>query len=152
MTITEDFNFADSVKDALQEALKERGHVNVLIAGATGVGKSTLINAIFQGDLAETGQGRPVTQNTQEIKKDGIPLSIFDSRGLEMADFSETMAALRSLLSERSRESDPKKHIHVAWVCILEGSNRVQKAEEDLVEMLADYNACYCSSYKGKTR
>ena len=139
MTITEDFNFADSVKDALQEALKERGHVNVLIAGATGVGKSTLINAIFQGDLAETGQGRPVTQNTREIKKDGIPLSIFDSRGLEMADFSETMAALRSLLSERSRESDPKKHIHVAWVCILEGSNRVQKAEEDLVEMLADY-------------
>jgi len=139
MAIAEDFNFADSVKDALQEALKERGHVNVLIAGATGVGKSTLVNAIFQGDLAETGQGRPVTQNTREIKKDGIPLSIFDSRGLEMADFSETMAALRSLLSERSRESDPKKHIHVAWVCILEGSNRVQKAEEDLVEMLADY-------------
>lgn len=137
--LPEDFNFADSVKDALQEALKERGHVNVLIAGATGVGKSTLINAIFQGDLAETGQGRPVTPNTREIKKDGIPLSIFDSRGLEMADFPETMAALRSLVSERSRESDPKKHIHVAWVCILEGSRRVQEAEEDLVKMLAEY-------------
>lgn len=139
MTIADDFNFADSVKDALHEALKERGHVNVLIAGATGVGKSTLINAIFQGDLAETGQGRPVTPNTREIQKDGIPLSIFDSRGLEMKGFPETMAALRTLVNERRKDPDPKKHIHVAWICILEDSRRVQKAEEDLVKMLAEY-------------
>lgn len=139
MTTAEDFDFETLVKNALREALKERGHVNVLIAGATGVGKSTLINAIFQGDLAETGQGRPVTPNTREIKKDGIPLSIFDSRGLEMADFSETMAALSSLVSEHARESDPKKHIHVAWICILEDSRRVQPAEEKLVKMLSEH-------------
>jgi len=49
--------------------------VNILIAGRTGVGKSTLINAVFQGNFATTGQGRPVTQSTREIKKEGIPLS-----------------------------------------------------------------------------
>ena len=70
MTITENFNLADVVKNALRDALKERGHVNILIAGRSGVGKSTLINAIFQGNLATTGQGRPVTQNTREIKKE----------------------------------------------------------------------------------
>lgn len=115
MVGAESFNFESSVKDALREALKERGHVNILITGATGVGKSTLINAVFQGDLAETCQGRPVTPNTREIRKDGIPLSIFDSRGLEMADFSETMTALRSLVDERTRDADPRKHIHVVW-------------------------------------
>ena len=139
MTIAEDFNFEASVKDALREALRERGHVNILIAGSTGVGKSTLINAIFQGNFATTGQGRPVTQNTREIKKEGVPLSIFDTRGLEMADFSNTMNALRSFVNERARETDSKKHIHVAWMCILEDSRRVQQAEEKLVKMLANY-------------
>ena len=46
------------VEKALEEAMRERGHINVLIAGRTGVGKSTLINAIFQGQYAATGQGR----------------------------------------------------------------------------------------------
>ncbi|MGL5035908.1 MAG: GTPase, partial [Microcystaceae cyanobacterium] len=47
-------NINQSIKDALREALRERGHINILIAGRTGVGKSTLINAIFQGNLATT--------------------------------------------------------------------------------------------------
>lgn len=139
MTVAEEFNFEASVKDALREALKERGHVNILIAGRTGVGKSTLINAIFQGNLATTGQGRPVTQNTREIKKEGVPLSIFDTRGLEMGDFSETLGALRAFVSERARNTDPKQHIHVAWICIAEDLRRVEPAEEELVKMLAYY-------------
>jgi hypothetical protein len=39
MTVTGDFNFEAAVKDALHEALRERGHVNVLIAGRTGKAK-----------------------------------------------------------------------------------------------------------------
>jgi len=140
MTVAEDFNFEASVKDALREALKERGHVNVLIAGRTGVGKSTLINAVFQGNFATTGQGRPVTQNTREIRKEGIPLSIFDTRGLEMADFAKTLDALKSLVGERARSSDSNQHIHVAWICIAEDFRRVEPAEEELVKMLADRN------------
>lgn len=140
MAIAENFNFEASVKDALREALKERGHVNVLIAGRTGVGKSTLINAVFQGNFATTGQGRPVTQSTREIKKEGIPLSIFDTRGLEMKDFSETLDALKLLISERARSNDSNQHIHVAWICIAEDSRRIEQAEEDLVKMLADRN------------
>lgn len=140
MAVAEDFNFEASIKDALHEALKERGHVNVLIAGRTGVGKSTLINAVFQGNFATTGQGRPVTQNTREIRKEGIPLSIFDTRGLEMADFTKTLDALKSLVGERARSSDSNQHIHVAWICIAEDFRRVEPAEEELVKMLADRN------------
>lgn len=136
----EDFNFETAVKDALHEALRERGHVNVLIAGRTGVGKSTLINSVFQGNFATTGQGRPVTQNTREIKKEGVPLSIFDTRGLEMKDFPETLDALKSLINERSRNTDSNQHIHVAWICISEDSRRVEPAEEELVRMLVDRN------------
>ena len=46
-----------AIKGAIRDATHETGTVNVLIAGRTGVGKSTLINEVFQGRLAETGQG-----------------------------------------------------------------------------------------------
>ena len=41
---------------AFEKALRKLGKINVLIAGRTGVGKSTLINSIFHGNMAVTGQ------------------------------------------------------------------------------------------------
>jgi predicted GTPase len=104
----------------VEEALKNRGKVNVVIAGRSRVGKSTLINAVFQGQLAETGQGRPVTQHTREISKEGIPLSVFDTRGLEMDRYRETLSELEKLVKQRRSSSDPHQHLHVAWVCVTE--------------------------------
>lgn len=114
----DNFDFGKLIKEMLEEAYEERGHANVLIAGRTGVGKSTLINTIFQGNLAKTGQGRPVTENTREITKEGVPLSVFDTRGLEMADFSGTLGSLEKLISDRRSKPDEKMHIHVAWVWV----------------------------------
>ena len=130
-------DFAAIAQKAMEEAMRERGQVNILIAGRTGVGKSTLINSVFQGKLADTGQGRPVTTSTREITKDGIPLSIWDTRGLELAAYRETIAELESLIISRSRESDAKRHIHVAWLCIHEDGRRVEKAEIELHKRLA---------------
>ncbi len=135
----DDFDLGKMIREGMEEAFRERGHANVLIAGRTGVGKSTLINSVFHGDLATTGQGRPVTQNTREITKEGEPLSIFDTRGLEMADFSGTLDSLKSFVSERHADPDPTKHIHVAWVCIAEDSRRVEDAEIELTAMLSRF-------------
>lgn len=137
--MSENFDILELSRKTLDEAFRERGHVNVLIAGRTGVGKSTLINAIFQGELATTGQGRPVTQTTREITKHGVPLSIFDTRGLEMADFKATVEELRKVVADRAKLIDATKHIHVGWICVSEDLRRVEAAEEQLSEMLAEY-------------
>jgi small GTP-binding protein len=131
--------FTSEAEKAMEAALKQRGRVNIVIAGRTGVGKSTLINSIFQGRMAETGQGRPVTKETREITKEGIPVSIFDTRGLEMADYKATVEAVERLVQDRHRDSDPHRHIHVAWICISEDSRRVEEAESQLTHTLAKY-------------
>jgi len=137
MSNTEDI--AEMVKKAFEDAILKRGKVNVLIAGRTGVGKSTLINSIFQGKLADTGQGRPVTTSTREITKEGIPLAIFDTRGLEMAAYKETITELEDLVMSRSQDTDSKRHIHVAWLCVHEDGRRVEEAEIELHKTLAKH-------------
>ncbi|MDD2659331.1 MAG: 50S ribosome-binding GTPase [Methylococcales bacterium] len=132
-------DIAGIIHKASEEAIRERGRVNILIAGSTGVGKSTLINEIFQGKFANTGQGESVTKETREYTKENIPLSIFDTRGLEKADFKETLDKLEEFVKKRSKEPDPKRHIHVVWLCILEDGRRVEKAEIELHKILANY-------------
>lgn len=129
----------DTVAEAIKSATQGIGRVNVLIAGKTGVGKSTLINAIFRGELAKTGSGRPVTQEIVEITKKGHPLTIIDTKGLEVADYERTKEALDHFILERSSDDDQERHIHVAWLCIHEGGHRVEDAEIELCNMLAEH-------------
>ena len=125
------------MKKEFEEAKRELGTCNVLIAGRTGVGKSTLINSVFHGRIAVTGHGQPVTQTARFIEKEGVPLGLWDTRGLEMADFNETLEELMQLVEARANHRDPKRHIHVAWLCVHEDGRRVQEAERNLCHTLA---------------
>lgn len=128
------------IQRAIEAKLRERGRVNVLVAGKTGVGKSTLVNAVFQGNIAETGQGRPITTQTREYQKEGVPLRILDTQGLELGkdEFAQTMGELKKVVQERGRSTDANEHVHVAWICIAEDSRRVEDAETELARMLAE--------------
>jgi uncharacterized protein (DUF697 family)/predicted GTPase len=123
----------------LEEAFADRGQATVLIAGKTGAGKTTLINAVFQGNFGTTGQGNPVTQEAREIKKEGVPLSIIDTRGLEVADYKTTFEELEKVVKMRNQLPDPHQHVHVAWLCIVEDLRRVEEAEVQLAKMLSKY-------------
>jgi uncharacterized protein (DUF697 family) len=129
----------DAQLKQLKEAVRKRGRVNLLVAGKTGVGKSTLINAVFQGNFATTGQGRPATKNTRKIKKKGVPLYIYDTRGLELDRFLESLTELEELICGLSQSEDPNDHIHCAWLCISEDGRRVEDAEIKLLNLLAKH-------------
>lgn len=128
----------DAIADAISTATRGAGRVNILVAGKTGVGKSTLINAVFRGDLARTGAGKPVTQTTQEFSRPGHPLTIIDTRGLEVGDYARSRQQLADLIRERAAAEDQDRHLHVAWLCIQDSSHRVEDAEVELSALLAD--------------
>lgn len=128
------------IDDAIRDAIKGSGKVNIIVAGKTGVGKSTLINSVFRGELAKTGSGQPVTQRIEEISKEGHPIVIIDSKGLELKDYDKIIGELSEEISERSQHHDENKHIHVAWLCIHEDGRRIEEAEQNLCKMLEEKN------------
>lgn len=80
----------------LSEAFDALGCFNLAVFGKTGVGKSTLVNAIFGSEVAETGVGRPVTQGLVYYRHPGGLLGLYDSEGFETGDSGdEILAALR---------------------------------------------------------
>ncbi len=129
----------EKIPELYERYRKERGHFNVLIAGPTGVGKSTLVNAVFSGDFAGVGQGRPVSQEAKEYTREGYPFTVIDTKGIETADYQATIGAIRDLVAQRRSDPDPNRHVHVAWLCISESSRRVQQSESELLELLAPH-------------
>ena len=130
-------NLTELLTRAIGRANAELGDVNVLNAGRTGVGKSTLINAVFHSRLAETGHGEPVTKTTRTIQKEGVPLRIFDTRGLEMAEYAKTVDEVTNLIQKKAQSADINDHIHCAWLCVAEPGRRVERAEQDICRALA---------------
>lgn len=124
----------------INEGEKRMGHVNIIIAGKTGVGKSTLINAAFRDNLAETGMGMPVTQETQLIEKEGLPLRIYDSVGLELTEKTKqaTIDNIHELIQEKFYTNNPDEYIHCMWYCVQSNSDRLEKPEQEFIADIAE--------------
>lgn len=128
----------DIIKTAMAKAKEQIKNTNIIIAGKTGVGKSTLINTVFQGNIATTGSGKPVTQNIKDYTKENLPITLIDTKGLEIKDYKAIVQELEQYITTRNRDTNPENHVHIAWLCIDEGSRRVEQAEIDLCNMLYD--------------
>lgn len=126
-------------EERLTEVRKTLGRFNIIVAGRTGVGKTTLIGAIFGEEVGNTLMGRPRTRGRIWYPLDAGEadvLRLCDTEGLEMERYEETLDGLKREIEVRNSSSDPFDHIHVAWLCIDEPSLTVQPGEEALVKLL----------------
>lgn len=113
---------------------------NILVAGITGTGKSTLINAVFGEGTAKTGSGKPVTDRIDEYGSDTDKIHIWDTVGLELdsAKTQESIASIKATISSKNSSKDLYDRIHAIWYCINSGSKRYQGAELDFIKQLHD--------------
>lgn len=111
---------------------------NIMVAGITGTGKSTLLNAVFGANLAETGKGRPVTDHIDEYRSDSVPIHIWDTVGLELdsAKTKESINSIKETIASKADSEDHFDHVHAIWYCINSGSSRYQGAELEFIKSL----------------
>lgn len=119
------------------QARQTIGRFNLGLFGLTGVGKSTLLNAVFGAEIARTGIGDPVTQGSRLYRHDTSTLGIFDTKGLEIGDDSRRILGELRRFVDTNRLGHTADQIHVIWYCIRAGDRRIQPAEEEFVRQVA---------------
>ena len=112
--------------------------VNIIVAGKTGVGKSSLINYIFGKEVAKVGDGQPVTQEIQEYDFENDNITLFDTKGIEAKDYEKTLDNIKKYLELRQDSPDENDEIHIAWLCISERGDRVEEADRELLKILSE--------------
>lgn len=128
--------FGQAFSKAWKDKADEIGRFNLAIFGKTGVGKSTLVNAIFGTEIAQTGIGEPVTRQEHLYLHQSGTLGVLDTRGLEVGkDNAELIAELRDYLHGMRRKPLPDQ-LHVAWYCVRAGDRRFEETEADFVRAL----------------
>ena len=99
---------------------------NVLVIGNSGVGKSTLINAVLGETVAETSCGAEGT--TKELKiyeNNELPFRLIDTVGFEPSWLKERQAiyAVKKWSKESIDDKKSDKKISAIWFCI-DGTSR----------------------------
>jgi uncharacterized protein (DUF697 family)/GTP-binding protein EngB required for normal cell division len=122
----------------LAEAFASLGCFNLAVFGKTGVGKSTLVNAIFGRDVARTGVGSPVTKGLVYYRHPDGFLGLYDSEGFETGTAGDAIVAgLRRLVADH-RAKAVDEQIHAAWYLVRWSDRRFEAGQEKFVRELAE--------------
>lgn len=128
------------VKEALMP-MHVRETVNVAILGQTGVGKSSLINYLFNEPKRATGAGKPVTEQgffEEKLMLNGVPVSLIDSWGIEQGKDDVWMADFKQFLQLRGYQAAVAEWVHIAIYCISAASARIQDFDLQVIQMLRE--------------
>ena len=114
---------------------KELKKMNFMIIGASGVGKSTLINALLREKVAKEGLGGVCTTQIKKYESKNFPfLCLYDSVGAELGN-NHTLEDVQNetirLIEKQLNNSDPNQHIHCIIYCVT--FNRFYEEETKII-------------------
>ena len=112
---------------------------NLIVLGHTGAGKSSFINYLIGENLLKTGRGEPITQHFDSYTADkafGLPTRIYDSKGLEVAEYQEMSDEIIRFIQEKCEKEDIYQWIHAVFYCINRTKARLDDSELNLIRRI----------------
>ena len=114
---------------------KELKKMNFMIIGASGVGKSTLINALLGEKVAKEGLGGVCTTEIRKYESKKYPfLCLYDSVGAELGK-NHTLEDIQNetinVIVNQLSNPDPNQHIHCIIYCVT--FNRFYEEESQII-------------------
>lgn len=119
--------------EANTEAKRRYGRFNLGIVGGTGVGKSSLVNAVFGRERAKVGKGMPVTSGVNYYHDNA--LGIWDFEGFEIGSSTSPAETLRGYLHS-IRQRPANEQISVVWYCLTSNADRLTKPDIEMIREL----------------
>ena len=137
---------AEKIMKAIQKEWANLAKLNIMVFGKTGVGKSTLINNVFNRKMAETGIGKPVTNKIEKHVKEDFPLVIYDTPGLELGGenaVNELLDDAFKVIKAGIESNDIGQAIHCIWYCVSSSSHRFEESERDFISKFISETSKY---------
>ena len=110
--------------------------LNLLILGQTGVGKSSLINALVGEYIEIFFNEDGIFPHQHEI--DGKKVVIYDSCGLEVGKEEKWGKIINNALKEKGVDKDIKDWFHSVTYCIQAGGLKIQDFDIKMIKQFAD--------------
>lgn len=128
-------NFGKRFSEEFSKVRREIKRPNILVMGATGAGKSSLVNMIFGQELATVGAGKPITQGVCSYENELV--RIYDSEGYESGQEQQARFKARVLGFIEQHERDISASVHMVWYCISQANHRVFDIDLETISAVA---------------
>lgn len=127
-------NYKEIIEEEWKKFQENKKYPNIVLLGCTGSGKSSLINDIFENNIAEINDIRPETKDFKLYlgKEMGKNINLIDSKGYELSNsYNLYVESLKQQVKELKKSGDK---IHLVWFCLAVTKKRIEEIDIKTLE------------------